>query len=123
MATFRETLRRMEEGNHIIIFPEKAVPDNNILCQFQEGFVDAAKLYHRRTGKRAAFVPMYIAPSLKKVVLGAPIYYNEENPLEEERSRICEEMSGAITDLALSLPSHRVTPYMNVAKKEYPMSK
>jgi len=123
MTTFRETLRRMEEGNHIVIFPEKAVPDNNILCRFQEGFVDAAKLYHRRTGKRAAFVPMYIAPSLHKVVLGAPVYYNEENPLEEERGRICQEMSSAISALALSLPPHIVTPYMNVPKKEYPMSK
>ena len=66
---------------------------------------------------------MYIAPSLRKVVLGTPLFFNEENPLEEERRRICKEISDAITDLALSLPPHIVTPYMNVPKKEYPMSK
>ena len=123
MATFRETIRRMEEGKHIIIFPEKAVENNNILCQFQEGFVDTAKLYYRRTGKRVAFVPMYVTPSLKKIVFGAPVYYNEETPHEEERSRICKELTDAITALALSLPPHIVTPYMNVSKKQYPMSK
>ncbi len=119
-ATFRETIRRMEEGNHIIIFPEKAVPNNNILCQFQEGFVDTAKMYVKRTGKRVAFVPMYIAPKLKKVMIGAPVYYNEENDHEAERGRICAEMTNAITAMAKSLPRHTVVPYMNIAKKDYP---
>lgn len=119
-ATFRETIRRMEEGKHIIIFPEKAEEDNGILCKFQEGFVDTAMMYFKRTGRRAAFVPMYIAPSLKKVVLGAPVYYNEETPMEEERRRICTEMRDRITAMARALPRHTVTPYLNVAKRDYP---
>lgn len=119
-ATFRETIRRMEDNNHIIIFPEKAEANNNILCRFQEGFVDTAKMYFRRTGKRAAFVPMYIAPKLKKIVIGAPVYYNEENAHEDERRRICEEMTNAITNMARALPRHTVIPYMNISKKEYP---
>ena len=123
MSTFRETIRRMQEGNHIVIFPEKAEANNDILCRFQEGFVDTAKLYHKRTGCRAAFVPMYIAPSLRKVIYGAPVYFNEENALENERSRICAEMTDAITALAKAQPQHIVTPYMNVSKKEYPLSK
>ena len=123
MSTFRDTLQYMQEGNHIIIFPEKAEPNNRILCHFQEGFVDAARLLYRRTGRRAAFVPMYIAPSLKKIVLGAPVYYNEETQPEDERHRICHELTEAITALALTLPPHIVTPYMNVSKKDYPMSK
>lgn len=119
-ATFRETIRRMEEGNHIIIFPEKAEPNNNILCHFQEGFVDTAKMYFKRTGKRAAFVPMYVAPKLKKMMIGEPVYYNEENAHDDERRRICEEMTRAITDMAKSLPRHTVIPYMNIPKKDYP---
>lgn len=119
-ATFRETIRRMEEGNHIIIFPEKAEPNNNILCHFQEGFVDTAKMYFKRSGRRAAFVPMYIAPKLKKIIIGAPVYYNEENDHDAERRRICEEMTRAITDMAKSLPRHTVIPYMNISKKDYP---
>lgn len=119
-ATFRATVRAMEEGSHIIIFPEKAESNNNILCRFQEGFVDTARMYYKRTGKRAAFVPLYIAPKLRKIVVGAPVYYNEENTQEEERRRICEEMTGAITAMALSLPRHTVVPYMNIRKKDYP---
>ena len=120
MTTFRETIRHLEEGDNIVVFPEKAVENNNILCQFQEGFVDTARLYFRRTGKRLAFVPMYVAPSLHKLYLGAPVYYNEETPMEEERRRICAEMTQRITDMAKSLPRHTVTPYLNVPKKEYP---
>lgn len=122
MTTFRETIARLEEGRPIVVFPEKAEKNNAILCRFQEGFVDTAKLYHRRTGKKLNFVPMYVAPSLKKIVLGKPVEYNENLPMEEERSRICEEMTAAITQMALSLPRHTVTPYLNVSKKEYPQN-
>ncbi len=122
MRTFKETVMRMEEGNHIIIFPEKAEPNNSILCHFQEGFVDAARLYYRRTGKKAAFMPLYIAPRLKKAYLGDPVFFDPDNDIEEERKRICSILSERITALARSLPEHTVVPYRNIPKKDYPTS-
>ena len=44
-------------------------------------------------------------------------------PAAEERKRICREMSGAILALARALPEHRVVPYRNVSKREYPSSR
>lgn len=119
-VTFRESIRCLQSGSHIVIFPEKAEENNRILCKFQEGYVDTARMYFKRTGKRLAFVPVYIAPSLKKVIYGEPVYYNEENADDLERSRICDEMTNRITALALKQPRHIVTPYLNIAKKDYP---
>ena len=91
----------------------------NILYQFQENFVDVAKLYHKQTGINLTFVPLYIAPRLKKMYIGKGIAYNSENDIAEERKRISACMSEEITDLARSLPLHTVVPYRNLPKKYY----
>ena len=68
--------------------------------------MDVAKLYYKRTGKRAAFVPMYLAPALRQLHIGTPVIFNPEAPMAEERKRICEEMAKAITARAFpSTPS------------------
>ena len=118
--TFRETTEELCDGANVIIFPEHDVPHNHILCDFQDGFVRVAKDYYRQTGKKLAFVPMYLAPKIRKMVLGKPIFYNPETPGKEERRRISGELMDAITEIAVSLPRHRVVPYPNIPKKDYP---
>ena len=113
MTTFRETIHKMKEGNHIVIFPESYVPHNNIVYEFQNGFVDAARLYYRRTGNKIKFVPMYLAPELKTIYYGVPTEFNPDVPLEEERVRVCNYLMDSITEIAASLPEHSVVPYPN----------
>ena len=120
ISTFGQTVKALEEGVDVIIFPEKLEKRNQILYQFQENFVDVAKLYYKRTGKRAAFVPMYLAPALKQLHIGAPVVFDPEAPIADERRRICDEMARAITAIAESLPEHTVVPYENMPKRQYP---
>ena len=123
MTTFRHTVQKLEESAKIVIFPEKDEPYNGILCAFQEHFVDVASLYCRRAKKALPFVPMYICPALKKMFLGKPIYFDEDVPLEQERRRICGALMEEITRMAESLPTHRVVPYRNMPKKDYPLNR
>ena len=123
MTTFRTTLQRLQEGASVVIFPERDAPYNHILCDFQEKFVDIAKLYYKKTGKVLAFTPIYLAPNLKKMVLGAPVYFRPDAPIQQERKRICLELKDAITQMALALPPHTVVPYQNISKKHYPRSR
>ena len=120
ISTFKQTVQRLQEGNHVVIFPEHSVPHNHIVCQFQDKFIDVAKLYYKRTKKEVAFVPMYLAPSLKKMYFGKPIRFCPDNPMEEERKRICDYLMQQITEMAVSLPEHTVVPYNNIPKKAYP---
>lgn len=120
ISTFKQTVQRLQEGSSVVIFPEHDVPHNHIICQFQDKFIDIAKLYYKRTKKELAFVPLYIAPTLKKMYLGKPIRFCAANPMEEERARICEYLKKEITEIAVSLPEHTVVPYNNVPKKDYP---
>ena len=123
MVTFRQTLRLLREGAKIVIFPERAVPHNNIVYDFQDRFIDLAQMYHRLTQKELCFVPMYVAPKLKKMVLGQPVRYRADQPMEQERRRVCEELMDAVTRLGRSLPRHTVVPYAVIPKKDYPINR
>lgn len=120
VKTFKESVERLANGQSIIIFPEHDEKHNNIVNGFQDGFVDLAKLYYKRTGKELSFVPLYIAPRLHKMYLGAPVAFSSEKPLEEEKKRICTYISDEISSIAYSLPEHVVVPYKNISKKLYP---
>lgn len=118
--TFRDTVKRLQEGSSVVVFPEHDEPHNHILCQFQDRFIDIARIYYKKTGQELAFVPMYIAPALKKMYLGKPIRFRADEPIKEERERICAHLMTEITEIACALPRHTVVPYRNVPKKEYP---
>ncbi len=120
VQTIRETAKRLAEGANVVIFPEHDEPFDNIICKFQDGFVSAAKEYFHQTGREVCFVPMYLAPGLKKMVLGKPVRYRADAPIKEERQRICEALMLSVSAIAKGLPRHRVVPYNNVPKKEYP---
>ncbi len=120
MSTFKTTIQVLQRGSSVVIFPESYEPYNQIVYTFQENFVDIAKLYYKRTGKRLAFVPMYLAPNLHQMHYGQPVYFDPEAPIAQERHRICTELMDRITAMATALPRHTVVPYPNLPKKDHP---
>lgn len=119
IKTFRSTVDAVNKGKNVIIFPENYEPYNNIVNNFQDRFIDIAKLYYKKTGKEMYFTPLYIAPNLKKMYLGKPVKFNSLTPIEEERTRIAKYLMEAITEIAVNLPVHKVVPYANIPKKLY----
>jgi hypothetical protein len=120
ISTFKTTVTRLCEGANVVVFPEHDEPHNHIICQFQDRFIDIAKLYHKKTGKELHFVPMYLAPALKAMYLGKPIQFCAANPMDVERKRICDYLMEQVTEIACHLPEHKVVPYNNIPKKDYP---
>lgn len=123
MKTFKESVRILDEGKSLVIFPEYDQKKNHIIYEFQSKFIDVARIYHKKTGKEISFVPFYNAPSLKKVCIGKPIPYQHQNEKEEEREKLCQKLMEEITKLGESMPKHRVVPYRNISKKYYPYSR
>ena len=122
LSTFKQTVAALDDGHNVIIFPECYEPHNHIVYQFQDRFIDVAKLYYKRTGKAVCFVPVYIAPKLKKMYLGKPIRFYPEEPIEQQREKICDYLMDAVTQIAVGLPLHTVVPYPNLPKKDYPLN-
>lgn len=123
LSTFKASIEKLNSGENVQIFPECYDEYSHIVNSFQDRFVDLAKLYYVKTNKKLSFVPMYLSPKLKKIVYGKPIEYNPDNKVEEERSRICKYLMDEITKTATEMPLHRVVPYANMKKKDYPVNK
>lgn len=119
LSTFRESVNMLKCGANLLIFPEKDETYNNILYKFQENFIDVAKLYYKQTGIELTFVPMYVAPKLKKMYIGKGIKFNSQNDIADERAKIAQYLADEITEIARNLPEHIVIPYRNVPKKNY----
>lgn len=120
LSTFKNTVKQLQEGKSVVIFPEHDVKHNHIVYDFQDKFIDIAKLYYKKTGKELSFVPMYIAPKLKKLYLGKPVQFSATAPMAAERGRIRTYLMEEITAIAQALPEHTVVPYRNIPKKDYP---
>lgn len=120
ISTFKNTVKRLCEGANVVVFPEHDVKYNHIIYDFQEKFIDIARLYYKKTGKELSFVPMYIAPNLRKMYLGEPIRFCADAPMDAERSRIRQYLMDQITQIACGLPEHTVVPYRNIPKRDYP---
>ena len=123
LSTFRDTVRSLEAGTSVLIFPEHDRRCNQILDDFQDHFIDTARLFYRRTGSAPAFVPMYICPALRRVCFGEAVRFDPAAPIEAERARIKAELTARITALAEALPRHRVVPYRPQPKKNWPYNR
>ncbi len=121
--TFKESLEALEAGKRVVIFPDWDKPYNDIIYEFQDRFIALGRMYQRQFGKLLAFVPMYAAPSIRKVAIGKPVYYDDAARPSEERTRVCEALMDAVTALGKSLPRHRVTPFPNLPRKEWRWSR
>ena len=122
IQTFKDSSEDLENGRSVIIFPECYDKYNHIVYDFQQGFVDVGKYHYKKTKKEVLFVPFYIAPNLHKVCFGKPIRYNHENDKDVEKERICRYLKDEITSIAMALPRHKVVPYPNMSKKDYPLN-
>ena len=120
ISTFRKSLEKLQDGYNLVIYPECRERYNNIIYEFQDRFIDLAKMYYKRSGKRLSFVPMYLAPKLKKIFFGKPIAYDPEISMDVQRGQIKQQLMDTITEIACAQPLHTVIPYRNVPKKQYP---
>lgn len=119
-STFRESITKLQEGSTIVIFPEQHIKHNNIVCDFQDKFIDLARFYYKKTGEELSFVPMYLTPRRKEMIFGEPVRFHAGVPIAEERRRICDTLMDRITQIAVALPEHTIVPYPNMPKKDYP---
>ena len=122
-VTFQQSIEKLEEGASLLIFPEWRDKYNHFLYKFQEHYADVAYRYYRKTGEVIPFVPVYLAPRLRLMVIGKPLRYDAAVPIARQREKINLYLMDEVTRMAEELPPHTVVPYLNMPKKDYPKSR
>ena len=120
ITTYRDSIEKLKQGYSMVIFPEHYDKHNNIVHDFQDKFIDLARFYYKKTGVELNYVPLYVAPRLRKLFFAEPIRFHADAPIADERRRICDALMDAITEIAVAQPEHTVVPYPNIPKRQYP---
>ena len=119
--TFDDTVRALNDGYNIIVFPESFDTYKEYINKLHNGFVNIAGRYYKETGKCLKFYPMYIGPKQKSIVVGEPTVYDPTADPHAERERIALYLADKIDELAHTLPPHKARPFMlDVFYQYYP---
>lgn len=112
VTTYNKTAQTIKDNKDIVIFPETPPEYNEYLNKFNIGFIDVARFMKKKTGKEVVFVPTYLAPSIKTLIVGKPIEYDYSKDVKEQRMELVSKLEEEITNLAKKLPPHKVEHYI-----------
>lgn len=103
IGTLRKSVQTLQDGNNILIFPEKGDPGFSLtsVTEFYEGFATLGAYYQRKNGKRLRFCPVYIDEQHHIIRSGEPEYYDcTERNMREENERISHALHDRIAEMA-----------------------
>ena len=112
IGTFRESMKALGDGYDIVVFGESPERYSEYVNKMQQGIVDLAALYYRRTGKRLAFYPAYVEKKNRKIKIAPPILFDPDAPQTEQREAVCDRISSEIDRMAREMKPHRPVPFL-----------
>lgn len=98
LKTINQTVDALEAGDNILIFPEdrtkgeggKFTTDG--VGEFFTGFASIGRIYHKKTGKNVAFIPVFINKNAKTMTFGNSVVYDPDNNKTAEKERIVQTL-------------------------------
>ena len=87
IKTINISIETLEKGTAIAIFPEHRYVTEGV-GEFETGFEYLAKAYHKKTGKKITFYPVFISQINKEMYIEKPIVYNPDADAAEEKTKI-----------------------------------
>lgn len=86
--TFRESLVALNENKHLVIFAEQPSGYLSHCTKLNDGFLLIAPMAYKRYGICLDFYPVLIDTKTHKIKVSAPIRFNPDLPLKEQKEAI-----------------------------------
>lgn len=100
IETIETTLNDLEKGENILIFPENGNKKyNSVIDEFNIGFINTAKIFYKRYGKRISFYPICVNKQKNKISVGRKIEYDPNISFKIERMYIARYLMSSITSM------------------------
>lgn len=84
VTTFRQSLKLLKEGKHLIIYPEQPSGYQSHHDWINTGFLRIAPMYYKATGKCLRFYPVHIDYKKHEFRVAKPIAYDPNRTLDEQ---------------------------------------
>ncbi|MDL2220134.1 hypothetical protein LJC55_00515 [Eubacteriales bacterium OttesenSCG-928-N14] len=98
VRTMQMTVEALEYDDNILIFPEnpskeeEGIYRTDGISEFFTGFAAIASSYYRKTNKILAFIPIFIDKEKQTLSFGDAVHFDPNNPKQEEKQRIADEL-------------------------------
>ncbi len=103
-TTWKRSLELLKQKKLLIVFPEnEAIPFNEVINEFDQGFIGLAPLYFQKTGRALRFFPVAVHKAAKAIKIGLPVSFNPQKNIASERERIKTALQKSITNMCFSL--------------------
>lgn len=101
LSTMRESLKALQNGDSIVIFPETGLPHfaHGGVNEFYHGFAMLGEIYRRKTGQDVGFCPLYIDKKTRTLRFGELVTYGDL-PAAEEYRRVSDDVREQMLALA-----------------------
>ena len=110
--TLKASVDALERGEDVVIFAESPKRYSEYVNELQEGFVRLGMLYFQRTGKKLKFYPAYVEKKNRKISVAAPVEYDPDRSVKDQRSEICEALRDSIERKACEMKKHKPVPFL-----------
>ena len=110
--TLRASVDALERGEDVVIFAESPKRYSEYVNELQEGFVRLGMLYFQRTGKKLKFYPAYVEKKNRKISVAAPVKYDPDRSVKDQRSEICSALRDSIERKAREMKKHKPVPFL-----------
>lgn len=95
----------LEAHDNILLFPENPYKTNGYVTEgvgeFYSGFVNIARDYYKRTGKRLTFYSVFADKKKRTLAFSEGITFDPENSFKKEKERITRYLHSAMISLYL----------------------
>lgn len=100
IKTIRQSMRTLEQGRAIMIFPENSASGyNEKLTEFFAGFVELARYYKHVNGEDIPICPVYYHSKKRKMVIGKPSYLQQYLDEGLNRKQIAQDFCRQVNKL------------------------
>jgi hypothetical protein len=107
-STWKRSLALLARNKCLIIFPEIGhLPLNDVLNEFDDGFIGLALTYYKKTGGILKFIPVAVDQDTKAIHIAPSVSFNPECPFSSEKERIRTALQDQITEMLASPKIHR----------------
>lgn len=93
LTTLKLTVEALQQGDNILLFPEKEYSYEGDVEQFYTGFAEIGVRYWRATGKCTIFYPVYVDKQNKEIIIGQGIKYTAQTDNRAEKQRIAQQLN------------------------------